>query len=312
MARESSLRTELFKALTISASIASAQAVLDKFDSLYYLTVIFVDEKQERKLRADKLLRHLRERRNDFVASFCPEALAFLKDVKEFSLSDLPRAIDAITQNLHDPQSVPGDWERHLRNLGKDIDAITEEAKALHEALVGLEVKVRASKNELHGLWKYGASDLVTSVEKEQIKAATGVVAGASVALAVATGKQWWSGTNDEPKNCIQSLRFAIDCFGMTRKWVQESLDDVDKELDPPIPHRGILAHDAEARLAEMLSQLRGLVESSVDTKWEAVKGAFEMLGIQLRDRDGNRESALAELQEVKDLCKVANAPGTN
>lgn len=110
MARKSSLRTELFKALTISASIASAQAVLDKFDSLYYLTVIYLDEKQERKLRADELLRHLRERRNDFVASFCPEALAFLKDVKEFSLSDLPRAIDALrkTSMIHRVFPVTG------------------------------------------------------------------------------------------------------------------------------------------------------------------------------------------------------------
>ena len=168
---------------------------------------------------------------------------------------------------------------------------------------------MRASKNELHRLLNMEESDPVDSVEKEQIKMAAGVVAGVGVAVAVATVNQ---GANDQPDNWFRSLTLAIDCFGLTRKWVQESLDDVDKELDPPIPHRGILAHDAEARLAEMLSQLRGLVESSVDTKWEAVKGAFEMLGIQLRDRDGNRESALAELQEVKDLCKVANAPGTN
>ena len=312
MAKESSLRTELFKALTISASIASAQAVLATFDSLYYLTVIYVDESQERKLRADELLRHLRERRNDLVASFWPEALAFLKDIQEFSLSDLPRAIDAITQNLHDPQSVPGDWESHLRNLGKDIDAITEEAKALHEALVGLEIKVRASKNELYRLLNVEESDPVDSVEKEQIKIVAGVVLGASVAAAVATVNQWVSGTNDQPHNCFPSLRFAIDCFDSTNKLVQEGLNYVDNMFNPPIPHRGILAHDAEAHLAEMLSQLRGLVERSVATKWEAVKVAFERLGIQLRDSDGYRESALAELQEVKHLCNAENAPDTS
>ena len=169
---------------------------------------------------------------------------------------------------------------------------------------------MRASKNELHRLLNMEESDPVDSVEKEQIKLAAGVVAGVGVAVAVATVSQ---GANDQqPDNWFRSLTLAIDCFGLTRKWVQEGLDDVDKELDPPIPHRGILAHDAEACLAEMLSQLQNLVESSVDTKWEAVKGAFEMLGIQLRDSDGNREPALAELQEVKRLYNAENAPDTS
>ena len=311
MAMENRLRTELFKALKGSVSIASAKTVLDKLDSLHDFTVIYVDKNGERKLRADDLLRRVRKRRNDFVTSVWPEALTFLKDVRDFSQSDLPRAIDAISRKLREPESVPSDWDGRLRNLVRDVDAITDKAEALHGTLVDLEVKVRAAKDELHGLVTNGESDPVVAVEKEQIRKATAIVAGAGAVAVVATGMQWKTGSN-EPENSIQCWRAGISCFGVARSIVEQGLDDADELIDPAIPHRSIIIDDAEVCLAEMTSQLQALINSSVAAHWRAVKDAIEMLRVQLRDGNGYRESALAELQEVKHLCNVEATPDTS
>lgn len=311
MAEKGRLHTELLKALKDSASVASAQAVLEKFDSLYHFTVIYVDESKTKKIRADDLLRRVRQGRNEFVTSFWPEALTFLKDVRDFSLSDLPRAIDAVSLKLQDPQSVPSDWERHLRNLGRDVDAITGDAEALQGTLVDLEVKVRATKDELYRLANHENSDPVVAAEKEQFKQATATLAGVGVSAVVTTAVQWWKGA-DEPVNCLQSLNLAINCFSLTQSFTKQSLDDADEVLDPPIPHRGIILDEAESHLAEILSQLQALIEGSVVSQWKAVKSSVEMMIVQLHDSDVCRESALAELQEVKHLCNPETAPDTS
>ena len=311
MAEKGRLPTELLKALKDSASVASAQAVLEKFDLLYHFTVIYVDESKERKIRADDLLRRVRQGRNEFVTSFWPEALTFLKDVRDFSLSDLPRAIDAVSQKLQNPQSVPSDWERHLRNLGRDVDAIIGDAEALQGTLVDLEVKARATKNELYRLANHGDSDPVVTAEKEPLKQATATLAGAGVSAVVATAVQWWKGDN-KPVDWLQSLKLAINCFSQAQSFIKQSLDDADEVLDPPIPHRGIILHEAESHLAEILSQLQALIEGSVVSQWKAVKDSVEMMIVQLRDSDVCRESALAELQEVKHMCNPETAPDTS
>ena len=310
MATESSLRTELSKALNASVFIASAKAVLDKFDSLYDCTVIYVDENGERKLRADDLLRRVRKRRNDFVTSFWPEALTFLKDVWDFSQSDLPRTIDAISQKLREQESVPSDWDGRLRNLGRDIDAITGEAEVLHGTLVDLEVKVSAAKDELHRLVTNGDSEPVVAREKEQMKQAAAIVAGAAATAVVPVVTQWREGSED-PSSWFHCLKIGLSCFGDIQAVVKQGLDAADKLIEPPIPHRGIIIDAAKVCLEEMTSQLQALINSSVAAHWRAVKDAIEMLGDQLRD-NRYRESAFVELQEVKRLCNPETTPHTS
>ena len=108
------------------------------------------------------------------------------------------------------------------------------------------------------------------------------------------------------------NLNIGISCFDTTRSVVNKSLDDADKVIDPPIPHHGIIVNDAEVCLAEMMSQLQALINSSVAAQWKAVKDAIEMLGVQLCDGNGYQESALAELQKVKHLCNTETTPNTS
>lgn len=268
---------------------ATACQTLQHFDSLQKA----VDDatKARRIIDAD-ILREIRKRRDEFVVECLPQALNFVREVQSFGIH-FERVLAAITQSLRDPNST--NWRASFTNLGKDIDAIIEQAKTLDDALKYLYGRLDSDEKALDTAMTRTLHPGPNADLKKKVLAAVvgaGIVGAiiVGIALAVITGGATY-----------------VLAHGVFQVGTVKALGLASVAASPVLIGTGAVVYyigsvkDAMEKLRYIQQRLQAEMSdlANVRSKWIQIKLSVQRVERKL-EYEMDRESILGDLEQLK------------